>query len=87
MISPTEANQAGLVNMPATQASIPIMGLRIGKRFKEKKKVFFFFFLNPFPNHTKQSNPLMAPCTLCALATPCMAEGERARENVLASIS
>ena len=34
----------GLLNMHATQASIPIMGLRIGKRFKGKKKVFIFSF-------------------------------------------
>jgi hypothetical protein len=35
--------------MPATQASIPFMGLRMERGFKEKKKFFIFSFKTFFP--------------------------------------
>jgi hypothetical protein len=58
------------------------MGLRIGKKFKEKKKIFFFLLKTSFP--IILSNQILqykALCTLWARATLKYSEGERAREN------
>jgi len=41
--------------MPAWPASIPIVGLKIGKRLRKGKREFSFFLLNLLPDDTKQS--------------------------------
>ena len=68
--------------MPVSQASIPIMGLRIGKRFKEKTKGFIFPFETSFPiipsNQIRQYKSL---CTHRARATTSFAESQRNGEE------
>jgi hypothetical protein len=52
-----------LFGMPAGRASIPVMGLKIGKRFRSKKESPHFLLLEPLSNYTKQSNlPILALC-------------------------
>jgi hypothetical protein len=60
--------------MPASQASIPIMGLRIGKRFKEKTKGFIFSFKTFFP--IILSNQILQYKSQCARES-----GAKGRDN------